>query len=392
MAELSIDTWASAPGPIRGALQRLSRRYPLHAHILAAWEVQSTTAIPTMAVTIRAGCVWLLVNPTFMQGCSLPELAGVLLHEANHVLFGHLLLDPRRFPNAAARTIAEEVTVNEWVGEPLPGSPVELSQFPFLPPDEDFERRYHRLCTRATVLPGVVVTTDDHGSWPAAQSGLDRLAVQSLVRTAIAKVDPEEWTKVHPKIRDAARRQATGTGRAGTVEAIVDPGMKGRIDWRRELRQFVGQRSRPTHSLHRPSRRFPQLVGVVPGHRLDTNRRRVLAVVDTSSSISGAVLTAIGTELAAFRPENDVIVAECDSRVHRVYPFDGRLDHVQGRGGTDFRSPLEPAFLRAHRADVVVYFTDGEGPAPARKPSVPVLWCLTRDGRRPSAWGAVVWM
>jgi hypothetical protein len=50
--------------------------------------------------------------------------SGVLLHEVHHVVFGHVVADPDDFPDRWARIVAEEVTVNEFVTEPLPVTPV----------------------------------------------------------------------------------------------------------------------------------------------------------------------------------------------------------------------------------------------------------------------------
>ena len=61
-------------------------------------------------------------------------------------------------------------------------------------------------------------------------------------------------------------------------------------------------------------------------------------------------------------------------------------------GGTDLRPPFEPEILCKLRPDVVVYFTDGCGPAPERPPRMPVIWCLTPIGDPPARWGHVVRM
>src|SRR5262249_18299534 len=154
----------------------------------------------------------------------------------------------------------------------------------------------------------------------------------------------------------------------------------------------VGSVLHPRPILGRPPRRFPELVGVLPGRGRRASRPRILAVIDTSGSIGGRDLEAIDGELARLAKQNRVIVAECDAAVRRAEPYRGRLRQVRGRGGTDLRPALEPGFLRRWRAELVIYFTDGYGPAPAAAPRVPVIWCLTAGGRPPAAWGRVIQM
>ena len=120
----------------------------------------------------------------------------------------------------------------------------------------------------------------------------------------------------------------------------------------------------------------------------------VVAVVDTSGSMSDPVLEAVAGELRHLGRHHPVHVVECDCVVHRTYRFRGRLAEVEGRGGTDFRPPLERSFLQRLRPKpaVVIVFTDGCGPAPVKSPAVPVIWCLTPDGQPPVVWGRVVEM
>ncbi len=89
---------------------------------------------------------------------------------------------------------------------------------------------------------------------------------------------------------------------------------------------------------------------------------------------------------------HDVIVVECDAAVQAVYPYEGPIEHVRGRGGTNFRPALEANFLKETAPDVVVYFTDGHGPAPAVAPTIPVVWCLTVRGVKPAPWGGEIRM
>jgi predicted metal-dependent peptidase len=61
---------------------------------------------------------------------------------------------------------------------------------------------------------------------------------------------------------------------------------------------------------------------------------------------------------------------------------------VVGGGGTDLRPVFEPQFLRAHRPDALVYFTDGYGPCREEAPQVRTLWVLTCGNHDfDCAWG-----
>ena len=64
-----------------------------------------------------------------------------------------------------------------------------------------------------------------------------------------------------------------------------------------------------------------------------------------------------------------------------------QIEPVMSGRGADVKS-----MLRRHRADLVIYFTDGHGPAPEDAPQVLVIWCLTPGGKAPTPWGMVVRM
>ena len=119
---------------------------------------------------------------------------------------------------------------------------------------------------------------------------------------------------------------------------------------------------------------------------------RIMAVIDTSGSLTDELLAEISNELRHMARDRDVVVVECDAEIQNVYRYREPITDVDGRGGTDLRPPLKQEFVRAQRADLVVYFTDGMGPAPEKPPQVPVVWALTPDGEPPAAWGRVIWI
>src|SRR5208337_1804804 len=108
-----------AEGKIQIGMLRLAGKYVFHVAILERFKVISRPDVGTMAVTVRKGQLVLYHNPAFVLSVSADEQAGVLLHEVHHVVLKHVLADPADFPDEWARTMAEEVTVNEFIVEPL---------------------------------------------------------------------------------------------------------------------------------------------------------------------------------------------------------------------------------------------------------------------------------
>jgi len=143
---------------------------------------------------------------------------------------------------------------------------------------------------------------------------------------------------------------------------------------------FVGQ-ARLVNYFQRLVRAAKGLSRVLPHHL-------VVGPAGTGkTALCRAVAREFGVGFVEMRRWHEVHVVECDANIHAVYRLTRRLPRVHGRGGTDLRPPFAAGVLAKVRPDVVVYFTDGEGPAPERAPGVPVLWCLTRGGSKPTGWG-----
>jgi hypothetical protein len=130
---------------IRLGFEHLAARCPFHVAVLERFRLTPHPGLGTMGVTVLGENVLLLFDPAFVRRLPADQLLGVLLHEVNHVVLGHVTADPKDFPDQWARTVAEEVTVNEFVHEPLPPGGITLGLFPGLPPLESTAQRYERL-------------------------------------------------------------------------------------------------------------------------------------------------------------------------------------------------------------------------------------------------------
>jgi predicted metal-dependent peptidase len=373
-----------AEGKIRVAKERLARQYPFHVALFSRMRPIARPTITTMAVSTLGNEVLLLHNPWFVLDCAIDELGGLLLHELHHVLFHHLTMQPKDYPDAWALALAQEVTVNEYIVEPLPAGALKLEDFADLPTHESTSQRYARLSKIPAAKRMPCSTLDDHSVWSEnhGDDQTEEALVQAIEAAAAVAVVPEnlrEMITTHAGLALGELQEAISHERTGTVP------------WRRLLRRYVGLALEVRPIYGRPPRRYPELVGIMPGQGRQAAKVNILAVIDTSGSISADSLSIIDGELRKLARHANVVIAECDTEVQAVYPYRS-LQVVRGRGGTDLRPPFEKQFLKQQRADLIIYFTDGFGPAPERPPRQPVVWCLTRDGEQPAPWGRVVRM
>lgn len=525
---------SQARGCIDIAIQRLAEKYPFHVAVLERFDIRCQPEVSTMGVTVVDDDIRLLFNPEFVINTPLDELGGVLLHEVHHIIFGHVLADPTDYSDEWARTVAEEVTVNEFITEPLPEGAIRLQMYPSLRPMKSTVDRYAQLKRRkrrppirsltdpksngsvlqappgksssadagsnstvqadsqkqpsankdgqknirsanraadnavqqsdmapakqpgrgpakqartgsanrtdaktakrpgagsanqletGTTIPSAAglarqpdagsakqsgakssmpqprlsqseqddpgIVLDDHSVWQAARQDRRRseAAVRSVLHDAAIAVGLD---RVPEYLLQALTTTAPGLSSGDGVYELTGD-VNAHVNWQRLLRRYVGRQFAIRPNLTRPARRFPALVGIVPGRRRRASRPRIMAVIDTSGSITDDLLELISAELSKLARAYDVTVVECDFVIHNVYLYKP-IRSVQGRGGTDLRPPFEPDFLRQCRPDLIVYFTDGHGPAPENSPRIPMIWCLTPGGTRPAAWGRIIQM
>ncbi len=373
-------------------------RYPYYAAVLARVDVVVDPTVSSMGVSLHGRRFYLHVNPEYFAA-SPGFLRGILLHEVHHIVLGHLT-NPRLddVAHVDLMEIAKEVSANEHIEEPLP-DPITWQAFERygLRRGQSTRERYDRLVAAREASPQGFKPqprfVDDHE--PSRRGGRGQTVpgtdpARALVEDAIAAAgDPRQ-----AEGGDARAGLLAGRTPGRLLEELG--GVAGPptlpFDWRTALAMFVAARRAPAHRWGRPNRRFPGRIGEVPGRIYVSRaieRPRLLVALDTSMSISDAQLAEVARQLRVVAEHADLVVAEIDTEVAHVGPFDGLLSCVHGRGGTDLRPAFDPAFLGSHGVCGVVYFTDGEGPFPERPPALPTLWVLTReDAAFACPWGA----
>ena len=236
-------------------------------------------------------------------------------------------------------------------------------------------------------IPDRLHALDDHSVWDEARASgpMGHLAVRVALHETAQTLSRQDWERLPKAIRQQVTTECY-SDTPGALQFLRPPG-SGNVPWHRLLRRYVREATDERPVFSRPPRRFPEFVGIVPGHQREPRRARVMAIVDTSGSMSVNELTMIAAELREMSRTHTITVVECDRKVRAVHALLGTLETMRGRGGTDLRPPFDQALLMKVKPDVIIYFTDGCGPAPDYPPLPPVIWCLTPGGRKPADWG-----
>jgi len=205
---------------------------------------------------------------------------------------------------------------------------------------------------------------------------------RNLVRTAYDEYQKDETSK---------NRGTMPAWLKERVEAFLTPPT---IPWPKILRELC-MRTRQTklaRGMARPNRRMYGVPDILPfPGRARDSRFTIWFALDTSGSMGKDDLR-LGLEellhIVQMEPEVQLVVLYCDADLHAVYDVKSIDDvdfDVGGRGGTSFDPPFEllREMMNSERApDVVVYATDGYGPAPQpeNRVPIPVVWLLTPTG------------
>lgn len=401
-------------------------RYPQYAGVLARMDPIATTTVQVMAVGLRrwddpASRVQLLVNRAWLEAW--PQYrAGVLLHEIQHVVLGHLT-NPRLHQVAypTLMELAMELSADEPIREPLPPTAITLERFARhgVGPGQSSLERYallaaahergdlrledwwqarmrddHRPRQRngeAGGLGDLLDARSDRASgrnwnrrgWgrgaPTSEPELRRMKV------AIARHLRGDSGGDDDPLRDSAHRRV-----AKELERVVNDGAAARpVDWRRALREAFPRRRQIRADYLRPNRRFPSRVGEVPGRTRRQPRPTLLVGIDTSGSMTGETLDRVAVEIGRLAAHARLTLVECDAAVHRIYPMRWPLGPFTGGGDTDFAPVFDEARM-ARGIDGLVYFTDGKGPTPPLASSLPTLWAITHGDPFLADFGAIV--
>jgi len=375
------------------------------------------------------------INPGFWEGLSEDHRMGIAKHELLHIAFFHLFLQDM-FPDNEVRALAMDMEINQYIDQNhLPSALITKEQFeekygkviadlneklaaktisqeqykremykiPFkgiyiqdfpelkLDPKKGTKYYYDKLLEahRSGKAPGLsdlinamkagnemspdgCVRLDDHGGWKEFKEMTD--AERKLLQT-----------QANYQLKEVAQEMMKGRG---TIPGEIEDYIKGlfvvtppKFDWKGYVRRFVGGSTKTftKKTRRKSSKRFEEN----PGLKVK-QRRRLLAVVDTSGSVSDEELHEFFNEIYHIsKTGTEVTLLECDAGITYVGPFrKTERIAVHGRGGTSFDPPVDYFNANLRKFTCMVYLTDGEAPAPANKPKGSVLWVLSSKSKK----------
>ena len=324
----------------------------------------------------------------FVESLNDADLRGVILHEAKHKMYRHLLTwkhlqkqDPQRANMACDYVINIELVdegrkSNGFVS--LPKGGLHNEKYRGLNSAEVFNLLPPQPPQGGSGAGGEGEGFDEH-DWEGAES------LNEAEKTALAK-----------EIDQAIRQGAILAGKVGgNVDRSFTDLMSAKVDWKEALREFVSAVSsgKDDSTWRKPNRRWLQHDIYMPS-TVSESMGRVVVAIDTSGSIYGEVLNRFVSEVASvmtnMNPEQvDLLYWDCNVAGHEVYGLndaDRMTSSTKPKGGGGTSPKCITEYMRKHKIDPVcaIILTDGYvGNDWGGTWNCPTLWTITSDIKSP---------
>lgn len=192
-------------------------------------------------------------------------------------------------------------------------------------------------------------------------------------------------------IQAAQAAKALGQGNCpADLQRQIDRTLRNRVDWRREMADFIKDRIASRNDWSRSSRRMSYQPVIYPRKRQDETGL-VICCRDTSGSIGDEVLAEFTGLIESCLADSNcsAIVMDVDAAIHtehRVEAGEPVPAKAVGGGGTDFRCVQERITQltdEGERIAGVVFCSDLMATFPADFGDAATLWLSTTDNQAP---------
>jgi predicted metal-dependent peptidase len=354
--------------------------------------------VPTAGVGMNGINYQLWINETFWDKITDKQGRGLLKHELLHIGFFHVT-DFKHQTDHDVSNIAQDLEINQYIAEEdLPPGPVLLSTFPELKldPKKGCNYYYEQLmqakkngscpnlnCLLAAMAAGQgtckvstgngkdgEVQVPDHSS----RGDFDKLdeATQKLIK--------KQTEHIVKEIADSVvKSRGTVPGEFTEILNRINHVEPPKFDWKGYLRRFAGGSTKTFTKKTR--RKYNKRYEDNPGLKIK-QKRHILFAIDTSGSVSTSELKECVGELHHIhKTGTEVTVIQADTAISHIGKFNHKADfHIHGRGGTDFQPVIDYYNNNVHKYTALIYFTDGEAPAPTPARGK-MLWVMSSKSK-----------
>lgn len=372
-----------------------------------------TRQVPSSAVT--EGWV-VLINPDFFMPLSRKQAATLLFHELFHVgpFKYHAEIKGMTSHESMLYNFAQDATINHWLRQipELELPPDGLLPETFGQPENwTIQQRYEDLLSRGSNSKSGLVVDNSVGTAPmkgnctcSLKDSQQHFEVDDITMTSSEIIQAER--EIAAAIQDLKKSGQPGSTSSDLdlwAEIVLAPA---KIPWQTVLSNNIrgsvndaSARGQGSESYRKPhpwqasygyGARKPLLPG--PCRLLP----KVWVVIDTSGSMMSdnqlsdaynetvEILKVLQAEITFM--SNDADIKNIKTVLN---PSDIKL---LGGGGTDFRPPFELAAQSRKKPNVLIFITDGMGPAPESEPKeFKTIWVLCGPHKTPPCnWGAQI--
>jgi len=410
--------------------------------------------IPTACVMIRPNRKFkMYFNPKFvMEQKTEQHLAGVINHEINHLVRGHLTLD-RTGLDAEVLNIALEVHANmdipkSWLPPQTKTGEALTHQYFNLPSElrswkkiynalfKEFGKKDKRNEEQKNGVKDSGIKKimkgggTGHSKKPKAKGKMTKklkklLTSKTEVKAMIAKMINKVWDEqienptdeqmdkendyshiyvgppISPEECELLKEAEEHTPGLcpGLIDVLIGE-RPSKIRWEQHLSNFVGSVKKRASSYRRANKRFPNLIGIVPGRDMRLGKVNIVVFVDTSGSCV-PFMDQFMAEIKKLSRSATGVVVEWDAAEEAVYKLNqvAQRSSMRGGGGTNFSKCLTDDYIKnlarrfkIKRFDGVVFLTDLYATLPKKSPKVPLMWFIVPGGSMKAPFGKTVSM
>jgi predicted metal-dependent peptidase len=353
---------------LRRAISSALVRNPFFGRFLLDTEILVSNSAGETACTDGQR---ILVNPSFLDGLTVQETVGLVLHEAYHIIFGHVWRKEGR------DHMTWNVATDAWINDTLRGDMYHL-------PKGGVDMKGAAKKSSELLYEELLRNTPPQGRGQGQGNGQGQNAQPWGDHGQWGKTPtPADKKNLLDRLKKAKASASQGDVPQEIARVIEDLEVSlARMEWDRILSEFMTPAAKDDFTyMYRDNRMWSQDPLVFPGEIVEDALEDLVIAIDTSGSIGDEYLRVFAKRVleiyALFSDDVRLTILFADAAVASVMditvansPEDvlAAFKQAKGGGGTDFRPVFKWTAKNRPTTSGVVDFTDTFGTFPNDAP------------------------